>query len=90
MMLTAKSDNIITSFLFCSCAAKNSMTHLNDRVEVNIDNFVQVARNDFGDFVQSLEVVRAVGLIHEGGKVKGRQIAHSDLLRKVRERERNC
>jgi hypothetical protein len=65
-------------------------THLNDRIEVDIDDFVQIARNDFGDFVQSLEVVRAVGLIHEGGEVEGRQIAHSDLLRKVRERESNC
>ena len=65
-------------------------THLNDRVEVNIDDFVQIARNDFGDFVQSLEVVRAVSLIHEGGEVEGRKIAHSDLLRIVRERKRNC
>lgn len=65
-------------------------THLNDWVEVDIDDFVQIARNDFGDFVQSLEVVRAVGLIHEGGEVEGRQIAHSDLLKEGRERGRKC
>lgn len=44
-------------------------TYLYDRIEVHIDYFIQVLRDHFSDLVQSLEIVRAVRLVHEGGQV---------------------
>ena len=47
-----------------------TVLRLYNRIEVDIDDFVKILGHHFRDFVQSLEIVRAVRLVHECGEIE--------------------